>query len=287
VSPSRRSQRVRITAQTRWAAVIGAPVDHSLSPALHNAAFAALDVDAVYLALHIEPADLENAVAGVRAQRPIGGSVTVPHKEAVVALCDRVEPPADRIGAVNCLVVDVSGAIIGHNTDAPGFIDALRVGLGFDPTGRRAVLLGAGGAARAVLVGLADAGAASTQVIARRPETASFTEARPWTREALEEALADCDLLVDCTSAGLDPHSEAQMPAPIPLDRLPADAVVATLVYHRETTLLASAKHRGFRVLDGALMLIHQAARAFELWIGQPAPLEAMHKAWTQVHTAR
>lgn len=263
-----------ITARTRWAAVIGAPVSHSASPALHNAAFAAAGIDAVYLALHVEPAALADAFAGFRATRPLGLSVTVPHKAAVAGLVDRLAAPADRIGAVNCVVFEDGGALVGHNTDAGGFVD----GLGFDVAGARAVVLGGGGAARAVCAGLADAGARA-DVIARAPDRVAWTAARPWTGDELARALPGCDLLVDCTSTALDAAREARLPAPIPLEALPATATVASLVYHREPALLAAARERGLRTLDGKPMLLHQGARAFTLWTGRPAPLAAMAAA--------
>jgi shikimate dehydrogenase len=277
----------RVSATTRVAAVIGAPVEHSLSPALHNAAFAATGIDAVYVALHVAPADLDAAVAGFRALGIIGASVTVPHKERVARLCDRLAAPADAIGAVNCLCFERRGQgadqrveVIGHNTDAAGFVASLGHELGVDPRGARVVLLGAGGAARAVHAGLAAAGADIAAVIARRPERAAWaTEgtALPWTTDALDQALARCDLLVDCTSLGLDAGREAR--APVPVRALPDHAIVASLIYHREPALLCAARARGLSVLDGAGMLVHQGAHAFELWTGVDAPIEAMWAA--------
>jgi shikimate dehydrogenase len=294
---------LRVSAATRLAAVIGAPVDHSLSPALHNAAFAAAGIDAVYLALHVAPADLAAAVAGFRALGILGVSVTVPHKERVVALCDRVVAPADAIGAVNCLCFERRGKgadqrvdqgadqrvdqgedpgakVIGHNTDAHGFVASLNHDLGVDPRGARVVLLGAGGAARAVHAGLAGAGADISAVIARRPERAAWVASgavRPWTAAALDQALARCDLLVDCTSLGLDAEREAR--APVPVNALPDHAIVASLIYHREPALLRQARARGLTVLGGAGMLVYQGARAFELWTGVDAPIAAMWAA--------
>ncbi len=238
---------------------------------MHNAAFRATGMDAVFLAMHVEPADVAAAVAGLRALGALGASVTVPHKQAVMAACDRIESPADVIGAVNCLVFEPGGAVVGHNTDAGGFVD----GLGTSPAGKRAVLLGSGGAARAVCAGLTDAGAA-VEVVARTPARATWARSRPWTADALADAIGGCDLLVDCTSMGLSAEAEAAVPVPVPLDRLGPDAIVSTLVYHRETALLADARARGLRTLDGKLMLVHQGARAFALWTGQPPPVDAM-----------
>jgi shikimate dehydrogenase len=262
------------TAATRLAVVIGDPVEHSLSPALHSAAFAASGIDAVFVAVRVARDQLAAALAGLRAMGVLGISVTVPHKQAVMALVDRLDGLAARVGAVNCVSVAADGALVGHNTDAPGFVDSAG-----PVAGQRVVLLGAGGAARAVAAGLADAGVSQLVAVARRPDAVDWTRARPWTAEVLAELCPSCDLLVDCTSLGLDPAAEGRVPAAVPLERLPATARVATLVYHRDTALLAAARARGLAVLDGRAMLLHQGARAFFLWTGQPAPIDAMAAA--------
>lgn len=266
-----------VSARTRVAAVIGDPVEHSRSPALHNAAFAALGIDAVYTAARVAPADLEAALAGMGALGYLGASVTVPHKQAAAALCDRLEGAAAAVGAVNCVVFSEQG-LIGHNTDAGGFTDAL-VEAGVAVKGRRAVLLGGGGAARAVAAGLQDAGCAGVQIVARTPAKVSWTAAEPWTTATLAHALDGCELLVDCTSAALDPATERSLPAPIPLEQLGSAAVVCSLVYHRTPALLADAEAQGLQTVDGAGMLVHQGARAFALWTGRSAPIEAMWAA--------
>ncbi|ACY19270.1 shikimate dehydrogenase family protein [Haliangium ochraceum] len=272
-----------VSASTRVGAVIGAPVAHSSSPALHNAAFAAAGVDAVFVAWEVAPADLGAAVAGMRALGVLGASVTVPHKRAIIEHCDRLAAPADVIGAVNCLVFEPRPEggceVVGHNTDAGGFIDGLRRDADFDPAGRRAVLLGAGGAARAVHAGLREAGATEVAVVARRPEAVGWTQARPWTADELTALSADCDLLVDCTPLALSAERELQAPAPVPVPALAADAVVASLIYHRTPALLREAAARGLRTMDGAGMLVYQGARAFSLWTGREAPLAAMWSA--------
>lgn len=269
----------RVTAATRWACVIGDPVEHSASPALHNAAFAALGLDAVFLALRVAPAALAAAVDGLRALRPLGVSVTVPHKPAVAALVDDLAPPADRIGAVNCLELSPDGRLIGHNTDAGGYVDGLADGLGLTVAGLRAVVLGTGGAARAVVAGLEDAGAGAIDVVARAPARVEWTQAQPWTAETLVALARRADLVVDCTSAGLSAAAEATVPAPFPLAELPAAAVVTSLVYHRTPALLTAARERGLRTLDGGLMLVHQGARALRLWTGREPPVAAMRAA--------
>lgn len=264
--------RSSITAHTRYAAVIGQPIDHSQSPAIHNRAFAAAGIDAVFLALAISPAELPAAMAGFRAMPPLGLAVTVPHKQAVMGLCDRVTPLAAEIGAVNCVVFEPGGEVVGYNTDAPGYVDGLRIDLGYEPARRRVTLLGSGGAARAVAAGLHDAGAESVTVVARSPDKADWTEALPWTADALAELLPRTDLLVDCTSVGLDPASEARVPTPVDVDQLPASAVVSSLIYHRTPALLRAASDRGLRTQGGGPMLLHQGARQFALWTGRPFP---------------
>jgi shikimate dehydrogenase len=277
---------VVVSAATRLAAVIGAPLAHSLSPALHNAAFAALGMDAVYLALPVAPEDLPAAVAGMGALGFIGASVTVPHKRAVAQLCDRLSPSAEQIGAVNCLVFEPGPTrpqVVGHNTDAGGFIDSLQRDARIDPAGCRTVLLGGGGVARAVYAGLRDARVDRIDVIARAPERVLWTVAQPWTPAVLQSVCAPCDLLVDCTSLALSPERERLAPAPIPVDALPDRALVVSLVYHREPALLTAARTRGLPVLDGAGMLVYQGARAFALWTGAEPPVAAM---WSAMHAA-
>jgi shikimate dehydrogenase len=256
--------------------VIGWPIGHSKSPAMHEAAFRELGLDARFVALAVPPASLPHAVAGLAAGGILGASVTIPHKEAVVALCTRVEAPADRIGAVNCLEFPGGGEIVGHNTDAGGFVDSLAEE-GIAVAGRRAVLLGAGGAARAVHAGLVDAGIADIDVVARRPDAVTWIDAQPWAD--LDATLARADLLVDCTSTALDPTAEPDTVARVPLAALPDGACVASLVYHRRPLLLELAAARGLRTVDGKGMLVHQGARAFRIWLGRAAPVAVMRAA--------
>ena len=276
--PAARSP-IAISARIRWAAVIGWPVEHSKSPALHNAAFAAAGVDAVYLALPVAPDRLTDAMAGFRASPPLGLSVTVPHKQALLDLVDHVDPVAAAIGAINCVVFEGGGRVVGYNTDATGYTDGLRDDLGFDPGGCRALLLGGGGAARAVAAGLREAGVEDIDVVARSPHKVEWAQAQAWTGAALAERLPRTDLLVDCTSTGLSETAEADLPAPIDVAALPSSAVVSSLVYHRSPALVRRASDRGLRTQLGGPMLLHQGARAFSLWTGKAAPLAAMKTA--------
>ena len=257
----------------RLAAVLGWPIEHSRSPAMHDAAFAACGVDAVMLPLAVRPERLGDAVRGLGAVDALGASVTVPHKHAVLAGCDVLAATAAAVGAANCLQF-VDGQVVGHNTDAGGFVDGLRAaGVG---AVARAVVLGGGGAARAVVVGLEELGAEVT-VVARRPAAVSWRAAAPWAD--LAPLLASATLLVDCTSAALAPDADAALAAAVPLAALPAGATVATLIYHRATALLAAARARDLATVDGRGMLLYQAARAFALWTGRPAPVEVMAAA--------
>ncbi|MDQ3574637.1 MAG: shikimate dehydrogenase [Actinomycetota bacterium] len=266
------------TATTRVAAVIGRPVAHSLSPVLHNAAFAALGLDWAYLAFEVAPGEAGVAVAGARALGIDGLSVTMPHKEAVVPALDRLSATAERLGAVNT-VVRVGSSLVGESTDGQGFLDALRDDQGFDPAGRRCLVLGAGGAARAVALALAGAGAAEVVVVGRSPERVATAAAvaGPVARPGVGEEASSADLVVNATPIGMAGH-----PAGPPVDPalLSRGQVVIDLVYHPAVTpLLAAARERGAVAAGGLGMLVHQAAHAFRLWTGQHPPLEAMSAA--------
>ena len=263
-----------IRGTTRIAAVIGWPVEHSRSPAILNAAFAATHTDAVMIPVNVPPEAFRTVIAGLGAMRAIGASVTLPHKLAAAAACDQLSPAALEIGSVNCLHF-LDGEIHGHNTDAAGFVDGLRAA-GHAP--KHATLLGAGGAARAVAHGLRGLGC-ETQVIARRPEAVGWTAASTWTGEALRAAFARSQLIVDATPIGLGGADEVALVQELPLGALGAGAVVATLVYHRPTLLAERARGLGHAVLDGRAMLVHQAARAFAIWTGHVAPTEDMMRA--------
>lgn len=264
-----------IRGTTRLAAVLGWPVDHSRSPQLLNAAFAAAGIDAVLVPMGVPAHGFAAAVAGLRAIGALGASVTLPHKLAAAALCDDLSIGARAIGAVNCLHLE-GERLIGHNTDEAGFADGLAAA-GFDVRGKRIVVLGAGGAARAVVYGLR--AAHTVEVVARRSAEVRWAIAWPWTEVHLRDAFARADLVVDCTPIGLGDPGEPALVDALPLDALPPHAWVATLVYHRSTLLLERARARGHSTLDGRAMLVHQAARAFTIWTGQSAPIAVMTRA--------
>jgi shikimate dehydrogenase len=267
--------------------VIGDPVRLSLSPALHNAAFAAMGLDWVSLAFAVPPAALEAALTGARALGIRGLSVTMPHKAAVAARMDHLSPTAARLGAVNCVVVEPDG-LAGDNTDGEGFLAALRRGAGFDPSGRRCLVVGAGGAARAVLLALAGAGAAELIVVGRTPErvrAAADVAGAACRRGAASEA-GGADLVVNATPIGMagTPNSD-ELPPVDPELLGPAQLVVDLVYAPRPTRWLARAGQQGAVTLDGLGMLVHQAARQIELWTGRPAPVEAMWQAVCVRHT--
>jgi shikimate dehydrogenase len=266
-----------IRGTTRVAAVIGWPVEHSRSPQMFEAAFAERAIDAVMIPVGVPPEAFAQVVGALRAMRALGASVTLPHKLAAAAICDELSPAAREIGAVNCLHID-GDRLVGHNTDAAGFIDAL-VAAGFSPAGKRCLILGAGGAARAVAYGLRTAGASAIEVLARAPEKITWTEARPWHTIGLRDGFARAELVVDATPIGLSDGAAATAIDELPLDALPAAAWVATLVYHRRPLLLERAAARGHSIADGRGMLVHQGARAFAIWTGHAPPIEAMQRA--------
>jgi shikimate dehydrogenase len=279
--------------RTRVAGVIGDPVAHSLSPALHNAAFAALGLDWVYVAFPVANGSAGSAVGAMRALGIAGLSVTMPHKAEVVDHVDRLGPVAKRLGVVNTISWAGSvgnGDLEGESTDGSGFIDALKGDDGFDPAGRSCVVLGTGGAARAVVLALAGASARSVVVVGRRAEAAydcstladgagSVVEAvGPEGRAALAGVISEADLLVNATPVGMG-ESDG-----IPFDVEPVwirpGQFVADLIYSPATTpLVSAARSRGATAVNGLGMLIHQAGRQLEMWTRRPAPLEAMSAA--------
>jgi len=264
--------------------VIGDPVRHSLSPALHNAAFAALGLDWVYVAFAVAAGQGAAAVAAMRALDIAGLSVTMPHKAAVVAELDRLGPTAARLGVVNTISWTASPdgwELEGESTDGAGFIDAIRGDDGFDPAGRRCVVLGSGGAARSVTLALAEAGAASVHVVGRRAGAAVQCAELAGAADAvagLADAVAGADLIVNATPVGM--AAGDSLPFDLDPGLLHQGQFVADLIYAPATTpLLTAARARGAGTANGLGMLIHQAARQVAIWTGRPAPLEAMSAA--------
>jgi shikimate dehydrogenase len=264
-----------ISGATRLAAVIGSPIRHSLSPAIHNAAFAAAGLDWRFLALEVAPGDARRALDGMRALGFGGLSVTTPHKDDVAALVDERTDDADALGAVNCVVPLPAGGLRGDNTDGPGFVAALRA-TGIDPAGLRCRVLGAGGAARSVVLALARAGAAEVGVVNRTPAKAERAAALAGAVGLVTDRWDDADLVVNATSVGMGGTGQV----PLDVAALTQDHIVAELVVHPvRTPLLEAAAAAGCRTVDGVGMLVHQAAAAFESWTGAAAPVGVMEEA--------
>jgi shikimate dehydrogenase len=275
---------VSLDAHTQLCGLLGNPVEHSLSPALHNAAFGALGLNFVYLAFQVK--DLPAAVGGLRALGNARGfSVTIPHKVAVIPLLDDVEPTARHIGAVNTIVVE-RGRLIGSNTDASGALRALEEG-GVALKGARLLLLGSGGAARAIAFALATRGELDRLTILGidererralagdlRAKTALRVEDAALDEGALHKALDDHRILVHSTPLGMHPKVDDSC---VPAHLLHRDLAVMDVVYNpRETRLLREARAVGCRTIPGLEMFLHQAVGQFELWTGRQAPVSVM-----------
>jgi shikimate dehydrogenase len=264
------------TGATRVAAVIGDPIRHSRSPAIHNAAFAATGLDWVFVAFEVPAGDGGAAVKSVRTLGLGGLSVTMPHKQDAAWVCDELTSEATALGVVNTVVTTERGRLLGASTDGEGFLRSVRE-RGVDAGACRALVLGAGGAARAIVLALGSVGAEVT-VAARRPDAAE--SAAGLVRGGHTARLPDCDvaaydLVVNATPLGM----QGQAP-PIDTSQLhPAQFVVDTVYHPAETPLLAAARARGVPCTNGLGMLLHQAALAFELWTGVDAPLDAMRAA--------
>ena len=288
------------TGSTRVAAVIGSPVRHSLSPVIMNAAFEATGLDWVYSAFEVAAGGGANAIRAVRDLGIGGLSVTMPLKAEVAAAVDERSVEAAALDAVNCVSWQ-GNALVGHNTDGAGFIGALREDEGWDPQGRSCVVVGAGGAARAVVVALAQAGASSVVVVNRsvqRAEHAAALAGNPG-RVGSTADIADADLIVNATPIGMvdtavtalrsgDRHDDVVAAVPFDPGLVGPGQLVVDLIYAPSVTpLVRAAQEQGATAVNGLGMLIHQAAHAFRLWTGEDPPLAAMSAAVLAVLRAR
>lgn len=270
-------------ATTVVAGVIGDPVEHSLSPVLHNAALVELGLDWVYVAFPVPSGRGQTAVASMVELGIRGLSVTMPHKAGAAAACQRLSPVAERLGVANT-VTNMSGALVGDSTDGAGFVDSLAE-QGWSPEGRRCLVLGAGGAARAVVLALAEAGAARVEVVARHSDQARAAAALAGPVGGLGsvEAAESADLVVNATPVGMvgvEEVGSAGLPLGLDETRLGPGQMVADLIYAPAVTpLLAAARARGSSTCNGLGMLIHQAARQVRTWTGRDAPVEVMSAA--------
>jgi shikimate dehydrogenase len=262
---------------TRVAGIIGDPVAHSRSPAIHNAAFAALDLDWVYVAFPVPAGGAAAALDAVRALAIAGLNITMPHKTDAAAACDLLSPTAAALASVNA-VVTVDGRLRGESTDGEGLVRSLR-DEGVDPSGARVVVLGAGGAARAIAHALGEHGARVT-IAARRAEAAAVAARLAPGGVALDltevgSAIGGADVVINATPIGMAGESP-----PFDPELLAGRRLVLDTVYHPvETPLLAAARARGVPAANGLGMLVHQAAISFELFTGVAAPLDVMREA--------
>lgn len=263
--------------------MIGYPLSHSISPPVHQAALDHLGIDARYEVWETPPSDLPGLLDRMRSPGFMGASVTIPHKETVAPMMDELSPAAAAIGAVNC-IASAGGSLVGHNTDGGGFITALQECAGFTATGRSVLLVGAGGAAKAIGHALLGEGVSSLTIANRtraRAESlaadlSGCAVAASLDPSELAAAAAGADLIVNSTSVGMS-SGERAGDCPIPPDLIPAGALVNDIVYSPpETPLMRAARARGARLLGGLPMLIYQGAAAFELWTGREPPVEVM-----------
>lgn len=287
---------MRIDGNTRMVGIIGNPLDHTLSPAVHNAAFDYMGLNWCYVPMTVQDGYLEEAVEGLKALRFVGVNVTMPFKTKVLPLLDEVDMFAESVGAVNTILLD-KGRLIGYNTDGRGFYTALVRDLGYDVRGRRVLIMGAGGASRSVTVSLALAGCASIVIVNRSPEKGQqlagiVKQSAPgieikWLspNENYDLLVAESDVIINATPL-TNFHGSVLR---VPVAMLNKNQVVCDLNYSiYQPPLLQEAGARGARVMDGKGMLLYQAAAAFEIWTGLDAPVEvmraALHKAMEEAH---
>lgn len=280
---------MEIKATTRIYGIFGHPVSQSLSPAMHNAAFGHLGLDCVYLAFDVEPKNIDRAVSSIRNLGLCGVNVTIPHKQSVMAGLDEIAPEASMVGAVNT-IVNENGRLKGYNTDISGVLRAIDCELGFVPLGKNIFIVGAGGAARAVIVAMCTGGARSVAIGNRtclkaqklseefspRFESVGFSVAPLEDEERVAQMMGQADIVINCSSAGMGDIK----PLCLPLDLLDENCVVYDLVYKPPITpLVGDSRALGLRAESGLGMLLYQGVDAFEIWTGEDAPVEVMREA--------
>jgi len=275
-----------ISGKTQLCGVIGDPIEHTLSPVMHNAAFQHLKLDYVFLAFKVRPADLDSAMRGVRGLGVHGLNVTMPHKTKILRYLNAVDPTVRFLGSANTILND-AGKFSGFSTDGVGAVNALREN-GADPAGKKVLLLGAGGAAKAIAYALAQE-AGVLCILNRIPEKAAVLADKlsrifnkPVVGDALvpnilQPSLQSADILVNATSVGMHPHVDQSLVEP---QWLKPDLTVMDIVYNPvETKLVQDAKAAGAHVISGVEMLLYQGAASFQIWTGQTAPVEVMRAA--------
>ena len=282
---------------TQRLGIIGYPIGHSISPIFQQAGLDHLGIDATYEKWEVTPEGVGDFVAGLRAPGTLGINITVPHKQAVIPFLDEVDEWATAAGAVNT-IVNHDGHLTGHNTDGPGFLRALLVETGYDPRRTRALILGAGGAARGILLALIRGGVDSLVIANRTLERAETlaqlssdngvgSEAISLFGDALTEAAASANLIVNCTTMGMS-HGPDEHGSPISAAQIPATAIVNDVVYTPLLTpILKEAAAAGATALGGLHMLVYQGVLSFQMWTGVDAPVDVMLAAATAEMTSR
>jgi len=283
---------------TQLISVIGYPLKHSVSPDFQQAALDYYKLDIHYEAWETKPEDLPSTITKLKQSQNLGANITVPYKETILHLIDEIDDLASLVGAVNT-VVNRDGRLIGFNTDAPGFLKALRDDARFEPKNKRVVILGAGGAARAVSLALlqekvssltianrtlAKAESLAGSMVKHAADNKMSTEiaAMPWQSSKLAEAVKHAHLIVNCTTLGMK-HSSEEGQSPLASGLIPKDALVYDLVYNPpEAPLLRMAREAGANTIGGLPMLVYQGADSFKLWTGREAPLDIMLSAAKQ-----
>jgi len=275
---------LKISGETRVCAVIGDPVEHSLSPCIHNAAFQDRGLDYVYVAFTVKEKELKSAVLGVKSLGIYGLNVTMPHKVNIMQYLDRLDETARKVGAVNTVLNDVE--MVGYNTDGLGALNALKAH-GGDPYGKKVIILGAGGASRSISFAIAQE-ARELIILNRTPKKAEILASKisitigkkvRWEKLCgylLAEELKDANIIINATSVGMHPNDSE---TPVDENLLRRDLTVFDLVYNpQETRLLREAKSVGARIVDGLTHLVYQGAASFEIWTGIEAPVDVMMK---------
>jgi shikimate dehydrogenase len=277
---------MKISGKTRVCAIIGDPVEHSLSPVMHNAAFKELELNLVYVAFKVTRNELKDAISGARSLGLLGLNVTMPHKNAVITYLDETDSTAKAIGAVNT-ILNNQGKLIGYNTDGNGAMRALKEN-GISPDGKKMLILGAGGAAKAIAYQAAQE-VEELVILNRTSEKAEKlaellrkkfgkkVKGGALSAEVLKKELKTTDILINATSVGMHPDVNR---SPVPSDLLRSDLCVMDIIYNPlETKLVKDAKSVGAKVVSGLEMLLYQGAVTFEIWTNCPAPVEVMKKA--------
>ncbi|MEK6692287.1 MAG: shikimate dehydrogenase [Nitrospirota bacterium] len=271
-----------ITGKTKIIGIFGYPVEHTLSPYMHNAAFEAMGLDYCYIPFRVRPENLKTAINSIKALSLQGVNITIPHKEAIIPYLDELDREAELIGAVNT-VLNKEKRLIGYNTDGRGFVRSLREDGRIDPRGKKIMIIGAGGAARAIAFTLAIEGAGKIfikDIIEEKAKELSSAISNKISAEAiyikdLKDRIGDVDILINATPLGM----KKEDPLPVLPELLSQGLIVYDIVYNPpETPLLKEAKKRGAKTLGGLGMLLYQGALSFKIWTGQEPPVDVMRK---------